>query len=118
MKKIHFILFGIFLSWNSLAAAPNTWLLGWCDKTEQAIREWNIHFADFACLIRYMIDFFLYFAATIALIFVIIWAYQVAFGALSDNKTQWKDTILMALWGLALAALAWVIVKFILENIS
>jgi ABC-type phosphate/phosphonate transport system permease subunit len=120
MLKIYFILLWFFINWYTYAVewAKNTWFLGWCWKTSEALREWNIHITDFSCMIRFMIDFFLAFAATISLIFIIIWAYQVAFWSLSDNKTQWKDTIMMAIWGLVLAALSWVIIKFIFENIA
>jgi len=120
MKKIFFTLFWIFVNWYTYAWdwAKNTWILGWAAKTQQDIREWNIHISDFPNMIRFIIDFFLAFAATISLIFIIIWAYQIAFGSLSDNKTKWKETIQMAIWWLILSALSWVIIKFIFENIA
>jgi hypothetical protein len=117
MTKIFFTLLWIISTSNTFAA-DWTWLYWWAWKTVQDIREWNIHVSDFPNMIRYMIDIFLWFAWTIALIFIIIWAYQVAFWSLSDNKTQWKETIIMALSGFVLAAMAWVIIKFILQNLT
>ena len=117
MIKIFYTLFGIF-SVSTSYAAENVWLLGGAWKTQQDIREWNIHIADFPNMIRYMIDIFLWIAGTIALIFIIIWAYWVAFGSLGDNTTKWKETIIMALEWFVLAALSWVIIKFIFENIA
>jgi len=65
-----------------------------------------------------MIDFFLGIAGTISVIFVIIGAYQILFGSLQQNKSKGRDTIIAALGGFALSALAWFIVRFIIDNLS
>ncbi len=65
-----------------------------------------------------MINFFMGIAGTVAVIFVIIGGYKILFGSLSQDKTQWKDTIIMALAGFALAALSWFIVRAIIDNFS
>jgi type IV secretory pathway VirB2 component (pilin) len=57
-------------------------------------------------------------AGTVAIIFIIIWAYKILFGSLEQDKTKWKDTIIMALSGFAIASLAWFIIKFIIDNFS
>lgn len=57
-------------------------------------------------------------AGTIAVIFVIIGAYKILFGSLQQDKTKGRDTIIAALWGFALAALAWFIIKVLISNLS
>jgi len=57
-------------------------------------------------------------AGTISVIFIIIGAYKILFGSLQQDKTKGRDTIIMALGGFALAALAWFIIKVILANLS
>jgi len=73
---------------------------------------------DIPNILKWAIDFFMWIAWTIAIIFIIIWAYQILFGSLEQDKTKWKNTIIMALWGFAIASLAWLIIKFLLENLS
>ncbi len=115
MKKILFLI--TYFLWISLSKAEDyAWILWY--KTVEDIRNWNIHLNDLPNMVRYAIDIFLALVWTISLIFIIVWAYQIIFGSLSDNKTKWKDTIIMALSGFAFASLAWFIIKFILDNIS
>ena len=116
MKKILFLLFYFF--WIASSFAKNTGLLWWAWKTVEDIRNGNIHIWDFPDMIRYMIDIFLALAWTISLLFIIIWSYQIIFGSLSDNKTKWKEIVMMALAWFVLSAMAWFIVKLILDNIS
>jgi hypothetical protein len=116
MKKILFLFFNFI--WITSSFAKNTGLLWWAWKTVEDIRDWNIHIGDFPDMIRYMIDIFLALAWTVSLVFIIVWAYQIIFGSLSDNKTKWKDTIIMALAWFILAALSWFIVKLVLDNIN
>ncbi len=118
MKKIIFFIFYFSFVKISQAADEYAGLLWWHNKTVEDIRNWNFHLSDFPDMIRFLIDLFLGLAWTISLIFIIIWSYQIIFGSLSDNKTKWKETVMMALAWLALAALSWFIVKFVLENIS
>ena len=81
------------------------------------IRDWNIHLDDIPGILQSAINFFMGIAGTVAVIFVIIWAYKILFGSLQQDKTKGRDTIFMALWGFAIAALAWFIVKLILSNL-
>ena len=129
MKKFNLLLLTIYvLLWIKSAAAAEDagilWGVGiwWsgdgCRVTWVELRSWDIHLDDIPCMLKWMIDIFMGFAATIAVIFVIVWAYQILFGSIEGNKTKGKDTIMMALWGFALAAFSWVIVKFILNNFS
>lgn len=87
-------------------------------ETEKALKTWDIHIDDIPVIIKWAIDFFMAIAWTVAIIFIIVWAYKILFGSLEQDKTKWKDTIIMALWGFAIAALAWFIVKLIIDNLS
>ena len=86
--------------------------------TDRAIREWDIHLDDIPVMIKWAIDFFISIAWTIAIIFIIVWAYKILFGSLESDKTKWKNTILMAIWWFSIAALAWFIVKLVIDNFS
>ena len=91
------------------------WVWTWSTATDK-IKEWDIHFDDIPNIIKYIIDAFLWIAWTIAVLFVIVWAYKLLFGSLSSDHTKWRETIIMALSGFAISALAWFIVKFIFNN--
>lgn len=124
MKKIFFILI-TYLTTISLTFADG-WVLwdfakdrsDWNKDTVNAIRTWDIHTDDIPNIIKSAIDFFMGLAWTVAVIFVIVWAYKILFGSLEQDKTKWKDTIFMALGGFALAALSWFIIKLIIDNLS
>ena len=121
MKKIFFSLIGFLLSLEISFA--DAWILWdfkkWTDykgTTEQAIRRWDIHTDDIPNIMRGMIDFLMQIAGTIAIIFIIVWAYHFLTGTASMDKTKWIKTIKMALWGFALSALSWFIIKLIIDN--
>ena len=128
MKKINLLLLAIYISFSIkwVSAADDAGILWWVGiwwSGEQCVtwvqlRNWDIHLEDIPCMLKWMIDIFMWFAATIAVIFIIIWAYQILYGSIEWNKTKGKETIMMALGGFALAAFSWVIVKFILNNFS
>jgi hypothetical protein len=121
MKKYLFlILFYIANIQWVLAANENDLGFLWngekCWVTQSKMKEWDIHLWDIPCFIQWAINFFLGIAGTIAVIFVIIWAYKILFGSLSQDKTKGKDTIIMALTGFAIASLSWFIIKLLLDN--
>jgi Zn-dependent protease with chaperone function len=102
-------------------AAEDLWVFGSdnsCGIKQNDMRTWAIHIENIPCMIQWMINFFLWIAGTIAVIFVIIWAYKILFGSLSQDKTKWKDTIIMALTGFAIATLSWFIIKILLDNFN
>lgn len=121
LKNIAYIIIWYFSIINSSFA---DWWILWNfkdnnkEKTEEAIRKWDIHLEDIPVMIRWAIDFFMTIAWTVAIIFIIVWAYKILFGSLEQDKTKWKDTIIMALLWFALASTAWFIVKLILDNLS
>ena len=122
MKNIFFTIVWILLS--TQASFADGWVL-WNFKgdkdgkeTEAAIRTWDIHIEDITNILKGAINFFMEIAGTIAIIFIIIWAYKILFGSLEQDKTKWKDTIIMALSWFAIASLAWFIIKLIIDNFS
>jgi len=116
MKKIFFVLLAnISLFQMALASGGNDNILG---ISEGKLREGKIHVKDIPGIIKHAIDFFMGIAGTIAVIFVIIGAYKILFWSLKQEKTQWRDTIIAALGGFALAALSWLIVRFIMDNLG
>lgn len=129
MKKYFFILISYIISIKFTYAADGG-ILGnfaeertWTDitdfkTTETALRNWDIHTGDIPIIITWAINFFMGIAGTIAIIFVIVWAYKILFWALSQDKTKWKDTIIMALTGFAIASLSWFIIRMIIDNLS
>lgn len=124
MTKLFYTFFWYLLSINlTFADGGILWDFAsdraeWETDTETALRNWDIHIEDIPNILKLAIDFFITIAWTVAIIFIIIWAYKILFGSLSDDKTKWKDTIIMALWWFAIASLAWLIIKFILDNLS
>lgn len=125
MNKIFYTIIWLVLS--SHATFADWWIL-WNFKsatsendsskeTEIAIKNWDIHVDDIPAIIKWAIDFFITIAWTVAIIFIIIWAYKILLGSLEQDKTKWKDTIIMAIGWFAIASLAWFIVKLIIDNL-
>jgi type IV secretory pathway VirB2 component (pilin) len=92
------------------------WLL-W-DSSTNKIRTWDFHIDDIPWILVWLIDIFLAIAWTVAVVFVIVWAYKLLFGSLQWDHTKWRETIIMAITGFAISALAWFIVKFLFNNLS
>ena len=113
MKKILFFLLS-YLSIIQVQASSDN-ILG---ISNSDLRRWNVSLDDIPRAIKSMIDFFLGIAATISVIFIVVWAYKILFGSLQQDKTKWRDTIIAALWGLAIALLAWLIIRLIIDNLS
>ena len=124
MNKLKIYTWLLFLIINKISfAADINWGIFWEDKWEKlkwVKWEWNewITLKDIPEMIKSAIEFFIWIAWTIAVIFIIIWAYKILFGSLQQDKTKWKDTIIMALWGFVIATLAWFIVQFIFDNFT
>ncbi len=112
--KFFSLIFAFILSYHASFASNDNIL--WISDSK--LRKWDVHLDDIPNAIRSAIDFFMWIAGTISVIFIIIGAYKILFGSLQQDKTKWRDTIIMALGGFALAALAWMIIKVILANLS
>jgi len=117
MKKINIYFWLILLFITKISFAAD-WGIFW-KKMWNKLKNWNwITLGDIPQMIKNIIEFFISIAWTIAVIFVIIWAYKILFGSLQQDKTKWKDTIIMALGGFMIATLAWFIVQFIFDNFT
>lgn len=117
MKNIVLAFLWFVLMWlNKVSVAANDGGVLWLKKDD--IRKWEIHTDDIPQIITNAIDFLMWFAWLIAIIFIIIWAYKILFGSIQQDVTKWRETILMAIWGFALTILAWFIVKLVIDNFS
>ena len=124
MKKYLNIYIWLFLLlFSKITFATNDGWIFWDDMWDKL--KWKeykdgkwITLNDIPNMIKNAIEFFIWIAWTISIIFIIIWAYQILFGSLQQDKTKWKNTILMALWGFAISTLAWFIVQMIFDNFS
>ncbi len=114
MKKILFILLAFMASFGQIFAEKDN-ILG---ISNSRLRNGSVHIDDIPVALRSAIDFFMWVAGTVAVIFVIIGAYKILFGSLQQDKTKGRDTIIMALGGFALAALSWMIIKVIIANLT
>jgi hypothetical protein len=123
MKKILALL--VYGMTSAQAFADETWKNLWIfeesgikstDESKFDLRTGEVHIDHIPQLINWAINFLLGIAGTISIIFIIIWAYQIAIGSLTQQKTKWRDTIIMALYGFGIATLAWAIMKFIVSN--
>lgn len=114
-QKIYTLFIALFFIFPStlFAASDNVLWIG-----DQKIRNGDITIKDIPQIIINAVNFFMSFAWGIAVIMIIIGAYQMQFGSLSSDKSKGKRTIFLALSWFALAALSWVIVKFIIDNFS
>lgn len=117
MKNLlKYIFFALFYFTNYLISFADAWILWWV--SESSLRNWDIHTDDLPNIIKFATDFLMWFAWTIAVVFIIIWAYQIIFWAVSGDKSKWQATIKLALSGFALAACAWIIIKIVIDNFS
>lgn len=114
MKKIFYlaILFLLFIE--------NSFATDWWATWEPAIklRNGDITYSDIPNILVKATEFFIWIAWTIAVIFIIIWAYKYLFGSIEQNTQKWKETIFMALIWFAIAASAFLIIKFVIDNFA
>ena len=69
--------------------------------------------SDVPCYAVYLVEFFIWLVASIAVLFVVIGGYQYIFSGTSDDKETGKHTITYALSGLAITVLAWTVVNWV-----
>lgn len=110
------LFFTSFYFLHNLVSFADAGILGWVSESQ--LRTWEIHTDDLPNIIKFAIDFIMGFAGTIAVIFIIIGAYQILFWSVSGDKSKWQATIKLALSGFALAACAWIIIKIVIDNFS
>lgn len=110
----------LFLNTYTVSIFADNWIIWDANWScwEMDLRTWEVHTCHIPQIIVNMTDFFMWIAWTVSIIFIIIWGYQILFWSLENDKTKWKNTIVMALAWFAIASLSWVIIKLILDNFS
>ncbi|MDD3145516.1 MAG: pilin [Candidatus Gracilibacteria bacterium] len=117
MKKYFFYIIALISSYSNAFATNDAGILG-NSISQDDLKKGNVHIDDIPKVIRGAIDFGMSIAGTIAVIFIIIGAYQILFGSIEQDKSKGKNTIVMAIIGFAIASLAWFIIKLIIDNLS
>jgi hypothetical protein len=117
MTKIKYLIL-LFLSFNysQIIVSADWWILWWV-STEK-IKNWDIHVEDVPWILIYAINFLMWIAWTVSIIFIIVWAYRILLWSLDSNKTKWKETIMYAITWFVVASLSWIILKVIIDNFS
>ncbi len=112
MKKIFYIIVWILLSFQTSFATENiTWI------SNKKLREGDVGLDDIWTLLSTLIKIWIYIAWSIAIIWIIFWAYKVLFGSL-QGKNEWKDAIFKSILWLIITFCAWLIVKIIFDNLT
>ncbi|MFA6457971.1 MAG: pilin [Patescibacteria group bacterium] len=94
-------------------ADPATTLIPASGDLVEKFRTGKFELYDLPAYIIYLIDFLIYIAGGIAVLFVVIGGYKYMIGGMVDDKEAGKKTIAFALTGFAVSVLAWVIVNFV-----
>ena len=119
INKIKYFIIFLLFSLHSQIYATDAWILWWWWAIwKEKIRNWDFHTNDIPIVLKWAIDYLLFFAGTISLIFVIVWAYRIALWTLEWDKSKWKETIYYALAWFVLASCSWLIMKLIIDNFS
>lgn len=105
------------LSMHAQMYATDWGILWWIGDKEK-LRTGDIHTDDIPKIISYAIDYLMWVAGTISIIFIILGAYKIALGTLEGDKSKGKETIYYALAGFVLVSLSWIIMKFVIDNFS
>jgi hypothetical protein len=117
MRKIFFYIITYCFAIQS-SFAEEAWIFG-TSITWEELRTWDIHADDIPGMIMAVISFWIWIAWTIAIIFIIYWAYQILFSEVTWwDKSKWKGTISSAIIWFTLALLSWFIVQFVMENLE
>lgn len=85
---------------------------------DDKIRNGNFDINDVPTIIKGAINFAMGIAWGIAVIFIIIGAYHIMLWDIATEKSKWKEIIMKAIGGFCIAALAWVIIKLIVDNLG
>jgi len=73
----------------------------------------SVSLNDFPELLVYLIQWVLTLAGSIAVIMIMVGAFQYMFGGLTDDKERGKKTLIYAIGGLIVAFMAWWIVELV-----
>lgn len=129
MNKIKSLIFFIiwFISQTAFAASWDAWMFTWISWIEweagvaadvKKIKTGDFTVDDIPVILKLVTDYLMWFAGTISVIFIILWAYQIMMWWFKWEKTKGKTTITFAIGGFILSALSWVILKTIIDNFA
>lgn len=83
-----------------------------------AIESGGIHLWMLPYFITGIVNFLIYIAGTVAVLFVLLGGFWYMTGGLTDDKEKGKKTITYALMGLVITLLAWIIVNIIMVQVT
>lgn len=115
MKNRLFILIYLYTVAINSAFADN---ILWID--DEKLKQGDVTFSDIPKAIQSIISFILGFAATIAMIMIIVWALKYSLWSVewnSPNKTKAMDTIKYGIMWFIIAISSWFIINLIVNNI-
>ncbi|EKE28052.1 MAG: hypothetical protein ACD_3C00106G0011 [uncultured bacterium (gcode 4)] len=98
-----------FAEWDNI-----TWL------TNEKLKKWDISFSDIPKAIQSATSFILWFAATIAMIMIIVGALKYSLGSVewsSPNKQKATDTIKYWIMWFIVSVSSWFIVNLFISNL-
>lgn len=116
MKKTfyYFISSSTFLFNKAFAEENITWI------ANEKLKNWDVTFSDIPKAIQYATWFILKFAATVAVIAIIIWWLKYSLGSVewsSPNKQKANDTIKYWIMWFVIAVSSWYIINLIVNNL-
>ncbi len=120
MKNLFYILLWNITLMQSTFASWSLGIYQWLGEGGvERLRNWDINTDDIPKIIVWATDFLMGIAGTVAIIFIIIWAYKMAIGSATENSTaEWKKTVFLALGWFILASISWIIFKLIIDNFT
>lgn len=83
-----------------------------------SIKSGNIHLWMLPFYITHIIEFIIGIIGLVSVLFVMIGGYYYAWGGITEDKEKGKKTVIYALVGLALAAMAWIIVNIVQTQLT
>jgi hypothetical protein len=84
-----------------------------CYDLKTKIATGMIHVDDIFCFGLYISEFIIAISGSIAILLVMIGGYQYMIGSISGDKAQGIKTIQYSLFGMGIAAFAWIMVKVV-----
>jgi len=122
MKILFFRALWVFLLfWNTVstyASGPANILTDDDDESIEKLRRWTFNIDDIPNILKNAAEYLLGFAGTVAMIFIIIGAYQWGWWSVTSDVSSGKKKVGMAIAGFALASLSWWLVTFVADNLA
>lgn len=110
-----FSLYWAFIS--SVNAADETTNILWLSNDN--LKQWNITFSDIPKAITNVTSFILWFAATIAMIMIIVWGLKYSLWTMNwsaPNKSDAEKTIKFWIMWFVVSVSSWFVIKLVIEN--